>query len=83
MLLFYLALWLAVFSALRLCALCKWPEMMGTIKSKTSSENLTRFDTNEKIMIGRVFPMYLENVEYSVIYIGDLAVISRSGNRRA
>ena len=45
---------------------------------KKSSENLTSFDNNEKIMIGSVFPMYLENVEYSVIYIGDLAVISRS-----
>ena len=31
-------------------------------------------------MIGSVFPMYLENVEYPVIYIVDLAVISRSAN---
>ena len=29
-------------------------------------------------MIGSVFPMYLENVEYPVIYKVDLAVISRS-----
>ena len=50
---------------------------------KNSSEKLTRFDKNEKIMIGSVFPMNLENVEYSVIYIGDLAVNSRSGNGRA
>ena len=49
-------------------------------KPQKSSENLTRFDNSEKIMIGSVFPMHLENVEYSVIYIGDFAVISRSGN---
>lgn len=35
---------------------------------------MTRIKINEKISIGSVFPMYLENVEYSVIYIGDLAV---------
>ena len=52
-------------------------------KPQKSSENLTRFDNNEKITIGSVFPMYLENVEYPVIYIGDLAVNSRSGNGRA
>ena len=50
--------------------------------SKKCSEKLTRIDKNEKIMIGSVFPMYLENVEYPVIYKVDLAVISRSGNGR-
>ena len=35
---------------------------------------MTRIKIYEKISIGSVFPMYLENVEYSVIYIGDLAV---------
>lgn len=35
---------------------------------------MTRINIYEKIRIGSVFPMYLENVEYSVIYIGDLAV---------
>ena len=35
---------------------------------------MTRINIYEKISIGSVFPMYLENVEYSVIYIGDLAV---------
>ena len=43
---------------------------------------MTRIDKNEKIMIGSVFPMYLENVEYPVIYKVDMAVISRSGNGR-
>ena len=33
-------------------------------------------------MIGSVFPMYLENVEYPVIYKDDSAVNSRSGNGR-
>lgn len=37
-------------------------------------KNLTSLDKYEKISIGSVFPMYLENVEYSVIYIGDFAV---------
>ena len=37
-------------------------------------KNLTRLDKYEKISIGSVFPMYLENVEYSVLYIGNLAV---------
>lgn len=37
-------------------------------------KNLTRLDKYEKISIGSVFPMHLENVEYSVIYIGDFAV---------
>lgn len=63
-----------------LCASCKWPEITGTIKFKNCSENLTRFDENEKIMIGSVFPMYLENVEYPVIYKDDSAVNSRSRN---
>lgn len=31
-------------------------------------------------MIGSVFPMYLENVEYPVIYKDDLAVITQIGN---
>ncbi len=35
---------------------------------------MTRIKIYEKISIGSVFLMYLENVEYSVIYIGDLAV---------
>ena len=37
-------------------------------------KNLTSLDKYEKISIGSVSPMYLENVEYSVIYIGDFAV---------
>lgn len=37
-------------------------------------KNLTNLDKYEKISIGSVFPMHLENVEYSVIYIGDFAV---------
>lgn len=41
-------------------------------------KNLTSSDKHEKISIGSVFPMYLENVEYSVIYIGDFAVFPRN-----
>ena len=46
--------------------------------SKKVLKNLTRLDKYEKISIGSVFPMYLENVEYSAIYIGDFAVFPRS-----
>ena len=35
---------------------------------------MTDFDTNGKITIGSEYPMYLENVEYSVIYSGAFAV---------
>lgn len=41
-------------------------------------KNLTSLDKYEKISIGSVFPMHLDNVEYSVIYIGDFAVFPRS-----
>ena len=68
---------------LPLCAPCRLSIIAMKKNRIKSSENLTRFDKNEKIMIGSVFPMNLENVEYPVIYIGDLAVNSRSGNGRA
>ena len=48
---------------------------------ENSSKNLTNIVENEKIIIGSVFPMYLENVEYSVIYKSDLAVDAWKGKR--
>ena len=38
---------------------------------------MTDFDTNGKITIGSEYPMYLENVEYSVIYNGAFAAAQR------
>ena len=47
---------------------------------KKRPEDLTRIDKNGIIMLGSVFPMYLENVEYPVIYISDLAANLLSEN---
>ncbi|MBR6208407.1 MAG: hypothetical protein IKQ69_05365 [Oscillospiraceae bacterium] len=38
---------------------------------------MTDFDTDGKITIGSEYPMYLENVEYSVIYNGAFAAALR------
>jgi len=44
---------------------------------------LTDFDTNGKITIGSEYPMYLENVEYSVIYNGAFAAAQRRLEEKA
>ena len=38
---------------------------------------MTDFDNDGKITIGSEYPMYLENVEYSVIYNGAFAAALR------
>ena len=44
---------------------------------------MTDFDTNGKITIGSEYPMYLENVEYSVIYNGAFAAAQRRLEEKA
>ena len=50
---------------------------------KTELKNLTDFDTNGKITIGSEYPMYLENVEYSVIYNGAFRCGSETPGRKS
>ena len=62
------------------CGFCRLKQIANASHRETHLlfkkmlKNLTRLDKYEKINIGSVFPMHLENVEYSVIYIGDFAV---------
>ena len=66
------------------CGFCRLKQIANASHRETHLlfkkmlKNLTRLDKYEKINIGSVFPMHLENVEYSVIYIGDFAVFPRS-----